>query len=703
MSIFGFLNRSRYGFTIIELLVTISVIGILASIGIVSYTGYRNSVIETQIKSDLNGVATAMENSKNFNNSYPVAVPNEFIPSDGTELAVWAADATTYCVDATSTQNTSIEYYIDNSTSSVGAQAGNCADRPGMGGATCQDTDKYGEYPNCYDYDALPIGTSISGYWTTAPAGYLLEDGSAVSRDTYSDLFDLIGTTYGSGDGSTTFNVPDSRGRATVAVSAADSEYNVVGEKSGSKTVALTIAQFPSHNHGGGSFSTTTHGHGVAGTTGGGSDQDSYEDEQEQDVAEVSHTHGYSGWTGVPSASSGLNSQGSSSGHNNIQPSAVKVYAIKYAPSTGNYSMLPAGTSLSGYFTTAPAGYLLEDGSAVSRTTYSALFAAITTTYGTGDGSTTFNVPDSRGRIAVNRSVTGAGFDEFDTFNEKYGEKYHTISISEMPSHNHSSSFATNNHQHYFSGTSGTLNYPAGKDSYNDPNEQSGANVGHTHGFSGWTGVTDHGTQYINSEGGGQSHSEIQPVIAKTFVIKHTAASGEVDTLPKGASVQGYWTTAPTGYFLEDGSPKSKVAYADLFAIIGCTYGCTADDFNLPDTRGYTIVNKNPSDAEFDVVGEKYGAKTVALAIATMPSHNHNSSFATAGHTHYFSFWSGGPSAKNRVEETNDQEGANMGHVHPITGNTGGPNATAAVSFQGSDAAHNNIQPSMVQVFAIKY
>lgn len=62
---------------------------------------------------------------------------------------------------------------------------------------------------------------------------------------------------------------------------------------------------------------------------------------------------------------------------------------------------------------TAPIGWLLCDGSAVSRTTYAALFGVISTTYGSGDGSTTFNIPDLRGRVAVglgtNASVSSLG------------------------------------------------------------------------------------------------------------------------------------------------------------------------------------------------------------------------------------------------------------------------------------------------------
>lgn len=58
----------------------------------------------------------------------------------------------------------------------------------------------------------VPVGTTIAFCGTSAPTYYLKENGAAVSRATYSALFALIGTTYGAGDGSTTFNLPESRG-----------------------------------------------------------------------------------------------------------------------------------------------------------------------------------------------------------------------------------------------------------------------------------------------------------------------------------------------------------------------------------------------------------------------------------------------------------------------------------------------------------
>lgn len=67
---------------------------------------------------------------------------------------------------------------------------------------------------------------------------------------------------------------------------------------------------------------------------------------------------------------------------------------------TGAIAALPAGVMIDYAATVAPAGWLMCDGSAVSRTTFASLFATISTTYGVGDGSTTFNLPDFRGRFA---------------------------------------------------------------------------------------------------------------------------------------------------------------------------------------------------------------------------------------------------------------------------------------------------------------
>ena len=83
---------------------------------------------------------------------------------------------------------------------------------------------------------------------------------------------------------------------------------------------------------------------------------------------------------------------------------------------------------------TAPSGWMLCNGAAISRTDYAALFAAIGTKYGVGNGTTTFNIPDLRGRIPVGLDATQT---EFDNLGEKGGAKTHTLTEAELPSHTH--------------------------------------------------------------------------------------------------------------------------------------------------------------------------------------------------------------------------------------------------------------------------
>ena len=87
---------------------------------------------------------------------------------------------------------------------------------------------------------------------------------------------------------------------------------------------------------------------------------------------------------------------------------AVKRYnGTAWITEAGAAAPLPSGMLAPFAGATAPTGWLLSDGSAISRTTYSALFAAIGTTYGTGDGTTTFNLPDLRGRTPFGKDNMG--------------------------------------------------------------------------------------------------------------------------------------------------------------------------------------------------------------------------------------------------------------------------------------------------------
>ena len=97
---------------------------------------------------------------------------------------------------------------------------------------------------------SLPAGVMMDYGGATAPAQWLICDGSASSRITYADLFTAIGTAYGVGNGSTTFNIPDRRGRVSVGRDASDSSFNSMGETGGAKTVSIAhVHSGPSHRH----------------------------------------------------------------------------------------------------------------------------------------------------------------------------------------------------------------------------------------------------------------------------------------------------------------------------------------------------------------------------------------------------------------------------------------------------------------------
>lgn len=98
--------------------------------------------------------------------------------------------------------------------------------------------------------DTLPIGSMVPYGNENPPTNWLICDGSEISRFTYSDLFNVIGTSYGEGDGSTTFNLPNKKGKISVGLDTSDTDFNTIGKTGGEKTHTLTIEEMPKHRHG---------------------------------------------------------------------------------------------------------------------------------------------------------------------------------------------------------------------------------------------------------------------------------------------------------------------------------------------------------------------------------------------------------------------------------------------------------------------
>ena len=103
-----------------------------------------------------------------------------------------------------------------------------------------------------------PVGEITLWGTSTAPTGWLIADGSTVSRSTYSALFAVLGTTYGVGDGSSTFGIPNLKGKVPVGRDASDTAFDTIAETGGTKTSALVVGNLPAHTHDSSSSSSSS-------------------------------------------------------------------------------------------------------------------------------------------------------------------------------------------------------------------------------------------------------------------------------------------------------------------------------------------------------------------------------------------------------------------------------------------------------------
>lgn len=143
------------------------------------------------------------------------------------------------------------------------------------------------------------------------------------------------------------------------------------------------------------------------------------------------------------------------------------------------------------------------DGSEYSRTTYSKLFAVTGTSFGVGDNSTTFNVPDLRGNVPVG---VDSSYAPLDSLGKTTGAKTHTLSESEIPSHNHSMA-----HTHNTGGNGNFVATAAGGTGFQNGtywNRTSMANTGPSSAAN------------TGNKGGGGAHNNMQPSLGINYIIR---------------------------------------------------------------------------------------------------------------------------------------------------------------------------------------
>jgi microcystin-dependent protein len=192
----------------------------------------------------------------------------------------------------------------------------------------------YGDGTNFYLATTSSVPTGAIQMWstTTAPTGYILCNGVAISRTTYAALFGVIGTTFGAGDGSTTFNVPQYGDRMPVG---AGGSYGI-GAIGGSATTTLVTANLPGHTH--------NYSNSVSGTVGAG----------QANIQDPGHAHAPSGsqfvQTGSPVEIAGIASGGafSESGVGRSSGTSASATGIYDAGHAHTFSASFAGTTDTG-------------------------------------------------------------------------------------------------------------------------------------------------------------------------------------------------------------------------------------------------------------------------------------------------------------------------------------------------------------------
>lgn len=281
----------------------------------------------------------------------------------------------------------------------------------------------------------------------------------------------------------------------------------------------------------------------------------------------------------------------------------------------------PIGTIAPYGGTSDPSYWLICDGRAISRTTYAELFAVIGTTYGSGDGSTTFNIPDLRGNVAV-------GSNETYILGTSGGEATHTLTTDEMPSHSHELGIAVNGVD---------ADYRMG---YNATNATTDGSSYPNYGR--WRNATDYSQYYgvALTTGGSQAHNIMQPYIVTNYIIKYAS------------------------------TVSRHQANIDFFYPVGSYYETSNADFDPNITWGGTWVLENEGQVHVSAgtnyeIGDTGGEAEHTLTVNEMPSHTHTMLYAGgSASTWGYSYTSSGGTRSGQTEASGGVGPTGSGQPH---------------------------------------
>lgn len=212
----------------------------------------------------------------------------------------------------------------------------------------------------------------------------------------------------------------------------------------------------------------------------------------------------------------------------NLAPATNPGDAVRLSQIT---NVTPLGTVVDFAGSTAPDGWLFCFGQAVSRVDFAGLFAIVGTAYGIGDGSTTFNLPDLRGRVSAGRDDMGgtsanrltglSGGVNGDDLGGAGGSESHTLTTGQLAVHDHGDVTAAGGHSHGF--LSGGSNASVWR---NTASQNAGGttktilSLTNDGGDDVWTRTVANHQHATLSAGSGQAHNNVQPTLILNKIIK---------------------------------------------------------------------------------------------------------------------------------------------------------------------------------------